>query len=56
MKNEFLEKKRRNENLGNMNRREQINRVGMDKDKFLFLCDNDNNITFKICVVKLSYK
>ena len=56
LKNEYLEKKRRNEDFGNNNLREQINRVEIDKDKFLFLCDNDYNITYKICVVKLSYK
>ena len=56
MKNEFLEKKRRNEDIRNMNKREQINRVEINKDKFLFLCDNDYNISFKICIVKLSYK
>ena len=56
MKNEFLEKKRRNEDIRNMNKREQINRVEINKDKFLFLCDNDYNISFKNCIVKLSYK
>ena len=54
MNNEYLEKKLRNENIGNS--REQINKVELDKDKFLFLCDNNYQITFKICVVKLSYK
>ena len=56
LKNEYLEKKRSNVDFGNNKFREQINRVELDKDKFLFLCDNDYNITFKICVVKLSYK
>ncbi len=54
MNNEYLEKKLRNENIGNA--REQINKVELDKDKFLFLCDNNYKITFKICLVKLSYK
>ena len=54
MNNEYLEKKFRNENIGNA--REQINKVELDKDKFLFLCDNNYKITFKICLVKLSYK
>ena len=54
MNNEYLEKKLRNENIGIA--REQINKVELDKDKFLFLCDNNYQITFKICVVKLSYK
>ena len=56
MRNEYLEKKRRNEDVRNMNRRDQINRVEVDKDKFLYLCDNDFKISFKICVVKLSFK
>ena len=54
MNNEYLEKKLRNENIGNA--REQINKVELDKDKFLFLCDNNYKMTFKICLVKLSYK
>ena len=56
LQNEYLEKKRRKEDVGNLNRREQINRVEVDKDKFFYLCDNDNKISFKICVVKLSFK
>ena len=56
LKNEYLEKKRSNVDFGNNKFREQINRVELDKDRFLFLCDNDYNITYKICVVKLSYK
>ena len=28
----------------------------IEKDKFLYLCDNQYQIQFKICVVKLSFK
>ena len=56
LKNEFLEKKRKKENLNGLNRREQINTVNIEKDKFLYLCDNQYQIQFKICVVKLSFK
>ena len=56
MRNEYLDKKRRNEDVRNMNRRDQINRVEVDKDKFLYLCDNNFKISFKLCVVKLSFK
>ena len=56
LKNEFFEKKRKNENLTNLNRREQINTIEIEKDKFLYLCDNQYQILFKICVVKLSFK
>ena len=56
LKNEFFEKKRKKENLNGLNRREQINTVNIEKDKFLYLCDNQYQIQFKICVVKLSFK
>lgn len=56
LKNEFLDKKRRKENLNGLNRREQINTIDIEKDKFLYLCDNQYQIKFKICVVKLSFK
>ena len=56
LKNEFFEKKRKKENLNCLNRREQINTVNIEKDKFLYLCDNQYQIQFKICVVKLSFK
>ena len=56
LKNEFFEKKRRKENLNGLNRREQINTIDIEKDKFLYLCDNQYQIKFKICVVKLSFK
>ena len=56
LKNEFLEKKRKNENVNNLNRREQINTIEIEKDKFLYLCDNQYQINFKICVVRLSFK
>ena len=56
LKNEFFEKKRKKENLNGLNRREQINMVDIEKEKFLYLCDNQYQIKFKICVVKLSFK
>ncbi len=56
LKNEFFEKKRKKENLNGLNRREQINTINIEKDKFLYLCDNQYQIQFKICVVKLSFK
>ena len=56
LKNEFFEKKRKKENLNGLNRREQINMVYIEKEKFLYLCDNQYQIQFKICVVKLSFK
>ena len=56
LKNMYLEKKRNRENINNLNGREQINLLEIDKDKFMFLCDNNYQISFKICVIKLSYK
>ena len=56
LKNDYLEKKRNGINIDNINLKEQINRIEIDKDRFLFLCDNNHQINFKICVVELHYK
>lgn len=56
LKNNYLEKRRNRVNVDNLNLKEQINRIEIEKNRFLFLCDNNYQITFKICVVKLSYK
>lgn len=56
LKNDYLEKRRNRVNFDNLNLKEQINRIEIEKNRFLFLCDNNYQITFKICVVKLSYK
>ena len=56
MVNDYLERVKRKEDPVLMNKDNQINKVEIDKEKFLFLCDNENKINFKICVVTLSYK
>ena len=56
MTNDYLERKKRKEDINRLNKNNQINKVDIDKEKFLFLCDNENKIKFKICVMKLSYK
>ena len=56
LKNDYLEKIRNGIIVNNLNLKEQINKIEIEKNRFLFLCDNNYQITFKICVVKLEYK